>query len=273
MYLWRKRAGPSWLKTHQRALRSRAGDRLTIIERPNRRRLQIEVATSSRRAANTLAKRFGGRVEELRRDWLKRSLRRQKTKPLKVRDRRLTIPAGRAFGTGEHATTAMCLRLLEQLMDTGRDGSPSRPSKSSDASEKRPYRLVVDLGTGSGILALAARSLGAKRVIAIDVDPLAVATARQNARLNKIDNVQFRVADVRRWKLPPKIDIVTANFFSDLLVEILPKLERVPWLILSGIMREQEPDLTRAFRRHKIDIVQARRRGKWVTLLANGGGT
>ena len=77
-----------------------------------------------------------------------------------------------------------------------------------------------------GILALAAERFGAKRVIAIDDDPVAIATARANARRNKLDNIDFRVADVRRWPFPPRIEIITANLFSELLIEILPKLKR-----------------------------------------------
>jgi ribosomal protein L11 methyltransferase len=132
----------------------------------------------------------------------------------------------------------------------------------------KPGWSIIDLGTGSGILALAAKCLGANRVIAIDNDPLAIATAKENARLNKIYGVQFLVQDVRRCKFPRKIDIVTANLFSELLIKILPKLKAARWIILSGILRNQERDVTRALRRHKIDIVQVRRRGKWVAILA-----
>src|SRR5213079_2251151 len=107
------------------------------------------------------------------------------------RNQKLIIPAGVAFGTGEHATTAMSLRLLEKL-----------------TRRWKPGWSIVDLGTGSGILALAGKRFGANRVIGIDNDPTAIATAKENARLNKIDNVDFRVTDVRRWKPPPKIDIV-----------------------------------------------------------------
>jgi ribosomal protein L11 methyltransferase len=81
----------------------------------------------------------------------------------------------------------------------------------------------VDLGTGTGILALAPKRLGARRVAAIDVDPVAISTAKTNARLNKIDNVDFKLGDVRQWKPAGTIDIVTANLFGELLIEILPK--------------------------------------------------
>jgi ribosomal protein L11 methyltransferase len=164
----------------------------------------------------------------------------------------LVIPAGTAFGTGEHATTAMSLRLLERCT-RGRGAQWA----------------LLDLGTGSGILALAAARFGVKHVIAIDHDPVAIATAKENARRHKIDNVDFRVADVRRWKFSPRTEIITANLFSELLIEILPKLKRARWLILSGILHEQEARLVRALKRNGIAIAEMRRRGKWIAILAS----
>jgi ribosomal protein L11 methyltransferase len=250
MYLWRRSASQRWLSNNEERLGAIAGDRLAIIERPNQKRFRIEVASKSRAQLERIAKKLGGRIQRLPRDWLKRSLRR-KTKPIKIGSKSLTIPAGAAFGTGEHATTAMSLRLLERV---------SRGLK--------PGWSMVDLGTGSGILALAAKIFGAQRIIGIDNDPVAIRTAKQNARLNKIRGVRFRVGDVRKSKFPSKTDIVTANLFSELLIEILPKLKASRWLILSGVLRNQERDVRSALSRHKIDIVEARRRGKWVAVLA-----
>src|SRR5438093_7002246 len=138
----------------------------------------------------------------------------------------LVIPAGAAFGTGEHTTTAMSLRLLERCTRFwgAQAGSPGSPE---------PEKTLLDLGTGSGILALAAARFGAKKVIAIDHDPVAIATAKENARRNKIDNIDFRIADVRQWNFPKQVDIITANLFGELLIEILPKLKQARWLILS----------------------------------------
>jgi ribosomal protein L11 methyltransferase len=225
--------------------------------------LQLEVASSARNGLLNLAKQFGGRVEKLPRDWLKRFSGQQKNKPIELRNQKLIISARGAFGTGEHATTAMSLRLLEKLTRKWR----SRWS-------------IVDLGTGSGILALAARLLGAQRVIGIDNDPVAISTAKANALANKIQGVQFLVGDVRRWKSPSnsplrrsgyggRIDIMIANLFSELLIEILPKLKAARWMILSGILRNQEHDVTDALKRQKIEILQVRRRGKWVAILAS----
>jgi len=278
MYLWRRQASETWWRDNAEELRTVAGDRLAIIEQAGRRRLQFEVVSSSRVGLLNLAKQFGGRVEKLPRDWLKRFSRGQKTEPVRIgkrlivlrpqKDREassfpynLIIPLGAAFGTGEHATTAMSLRMLEKL-----------------TRRWRPGWSIIDLGTGSGILTLAACLLGARRVIGIDNDPVAISTAKENARLNRIRAVQFRVSDVRRWRSPSKsflrrsgygdrVDIIIANLFSELLIEILPKLKVARWMILSGILRNQESDVTHALMRHKIDILQVRRRGKWVAIL------
>ena len=278
MYLWRRQASETWWRDNAEELRTVAGDRLAIIEQAGRRRLQFEVVSSSRVGLLNLAKQFGGRVEKLPRDWLKRFSRGQKTEPVRIgkrlivlrsqKDREassfpynLIVPLGAAFGTGEHATTAMSLRMLEKL-----------------TRRWRPGWSIIDLGTGSGILTLAACLLGARRVIGIDNDPVAISTAKENARLNRIRAVQFRVSDVRRWRSPSKsflrrsgygdrVDIIIANLFSELLIEILPKLKVARWMILSGILRNQESDVTHALMRHKIDILQVRRRGKWVAIL------
>ena len=250
MYLWRRLVSSDWWRQNQDRLRIRAGDRLAIIERPNHKRLQLEVASKSRAGLQLLAQDFGGSIHKLPRDWLKRALRR-KTKPIRVGNKKLNIPAGAAFGTGEHATTAMSLRILERLT---RDWSQGWS--------------IVDLGTGSGILALAARLLTATHVIAIDNDSVAISTSKQNARLNKIRGIQFRVADVRDWKFPSDVKVITANLCSELLMKMMPKLKAARWVILSGILHAQEGDVRQALTHHKIDIIEARRRGKWVAMLA-----
>ena len=286
MYLWRRRASQNWSDQNEEKLRVVAGDNLAIIEQPNRKQLQFELASNERAKLEKLANRFGGRIEKLPSDWLKRALRR-KNKPIRVAGRRtVRIPAGAAFGTGEHATTAMSLKLLERVMRfweaqasspagdralaianfSGRNFSARR--RKEHARCVRSPELAVDLGTGSGILALAAKCLGARRVIGIDNDPVAISTAKQNAQLNKIHGVSFQVADVRSYKLPPGVDVVTANLFSELLVEILPKIQRAPWLIVSGILRAQEGSVRRALTLYKIELIEVRRRGKWVAILA-----
>jgi ribosomal protein L11 methyltransferase len=267
MYLWRKVAHPHWIKAREEILQARFGGALSIISRPERKRVQIEIACTSRSESRRVVQEFGGRAKRLGRNWLKRLSREERPKPLRIGRRlvvapspskgeadsfpySLIVPAGAAFGTGEHATTAMTLRLLEEV------------------TRRRKPQFVVDLGTGSGILALAASCFGAERVVAVDIDPIAIATAQTNARLNKIENVDFQLGDVRRWNSARRIDIVTANLFNELLIQILPNLKRSSCLILSGVLRNQEKEFVRALRRRKIDLVEVHRRGKWIAVLA-----
>jgi ribosomal protein L11 methyltransferase len=156
-----------------------------------------------------------------------------------------------AFGTGEHATTATSLRLLEQL---SRDWTPGWS--------------LVDLGTGSGILALAAKCFGAGQVAGIDNDPAAISVAKSNAGLNKIRDVRFQLGDVHKFNPAQETDVITANLYCDLLIEILPKLRFGGWLILSGILRSQEDELAHVLQQNHYDIIRAKRRRKWVTILA-----
>ena len=308
VYLWRKSVSQSWIDKHENALRDKVGDRLALIERSDQKRIQLEATFESGADSTGIAKEFGGEIRRLPRDWLRRFTQTE-SKPLRIGKRlivvrsskeraagsfpdRLVIPASAAFGTGEHTTTAMSLRLLERTISLwgAQAAGPQTPAvrwsnscsagrRTSQASRQRFPDVVIDVGTGSGILALAASKLGAKRAIGIDNDPTAISVAKQNARLNKIDNVAFRIADVRRWKFPNgshlrasgyggQVDIVTANLFSELLIEILPKLKCARRLILSGILREQERQIVRALRRNKIDILEVRRRGKWIAIAA-----
>jgi ribosomal protein L11 methyltransferase len=270
MYLWRKTVAQRWLVDREAKLQTRARDQLAVIAKPGGKRLQIEIACVSRMRARHLLRDFGGRIVKLPCNWLKRFTHERSLNPLRIGKRlvvcrtrgkreagsfpyKLMIPLGAAFGTGDHATTAMSLRLLEGI-----------------TRGWAPGWSLVDLGTGSGILALAASRFGAGSVIAIDADPTAMSTAKANARLNQIDSVDFRVGDVRNWRPSRKIEVVTANLFSELLVEIVPKLRRSGWLILSGVLRIKEKEVLRALRRNGIRIVEVRRRGKWIAVLAKG---
>jgi ribosomal protein L11 methyltransferase len=220
--------------------------------------------------AETAQRKFGGTIHELPHNWSKlpashrliRIGRRLEivSEPERSREAtgtpRLVIPCASAFGTGEHSTTAMSLRLLEETTRRLPVGWP-----------------LLDVGTGSGILALAARRLGAGEVLGIDIDPHAVAIARQNARLNRIGRTKFVTADILRFK-PPRghYEVVAANLFSELLIAALPAFGRAlrpsGSLIVSGILREQAESVIRALPRAQLRLEKQRRRGKWVALLA-----
>ena len=149
----------------------------------------------------------------------------------------------------------MSLRFLEQLTRSW-----------------TPGWSLVDLGTGSGIFALAAKRLGAGCVTAIDNDPTAISVAKSNARLNKIRGASFQLGDVHKWNSAQDIDVITANLYGDLLIEILPKLDGSRWLILSGILSNQKDKLVRTLQRSHFDLVSVKRRGKWIALLAGRTG-
>ena len=236
-----------------------------MVEQPNRKRILVQATLSGSTARKAVEREFGGSSQTLGRDWLAKFSRVERTKPLRIGGRltvvsetggegRLVIPAGAAFGTGEHATTAMSLRMLERI-------TRRLPAGWS----------MLDVGTGSGILALAGKRFDAGEVIAIDNDPLAIRTARGNAELNGIRGVQCMFGDVHESPTSP-FEIITANLYSELLESALPRFRRClkadGRLILSGVMRNQEAKLARALRFEGLAIVETRRRGKWVALLA-----
>jgi ribosomal protein L11 methyltransferase len=289
VYLWRRTAELNWVRAYEELLQKHANGQLVIVRRPGRKRLELEIVCRSRSDSTALIKEFGGRIEPLPRNWLKRFARGD-SKPIKIGKRLiivrslnelqhcspersshrcvrsdalmtapfkaghlkagLAIPASLAFGTGEHATTAMSLRFVEQLTRRWKGGWS-----------------LVDLGTGSGILALAAKRFGAGRVTGIDNDPAAISVAKSNARLNRIRGASFQLNDVHKWNSAKEIDVITANLYSDLLIEILPKLGCSRWLIISGILRSQQNELVRALQRNHRDIVSVKCRGKWVAIL------
>ncbi|MGI9114398.1 MAG: 50S ribosomal protein L11 methyltransferase [Chthoniobacterales bacterium] len=262
MLVWQKRAGREWLGRHEEALLARMGTRLAIVHLAGQKTALLEVA-GHRRELKKLRAQFGGVIASLPADWLQRA-QQQQAKPIRIGKRlvivrqsasavesmSLVIPAGAAFGTGEHATTAMSLRLLEQV-----------------SRKLRPCWSMLDLGCGSAILALAARKFGAGKVVAIDFDRMAISTAKANARLNRMNGIEFRVADVRKFAAEQVFDVVTANLFGQLLIEILPELKHNRSLIFSGILREQERELLPALKRNGTVLIEHRRRGKWTALL------
>jgi ribosomal protein L11 methyltransferase len=273
MYRWRKFASSQWLMRHEASLQRQTSYGLAVIQSPNHKRLRLEVSSSSRQMVQSLLAGFGGAIERWPRNWRRCFAVTAKIKPLRIgtrlsirstrknvcenrqTTRQLIIPAAGAFGTGEHATTAMCLRLLERVSHTWPDGWS-----------------MLDAGTGSGILALAARYLGAGDVMAIDTDPRAIIIAQGNARLNRIGRVQFKEADATKLKTRCKFDVIVANLFSDLLIAAIPawcsQVNNERFLILSGVLRSQEREVLRALRKNRFTLEEIRKRGKWVAILA-----
>ena len=173
------------------------------------------------------------------------------------RDRKdlLVVEPGRAFGTGTHETTRLCLAALESLA-----GSPV-------------LTRVLDIGTGTGLLAVAAAFLGARLVAAVDVDPEALDSARLHVRINHAE-VRLVRADGGQAFRAGSFDLVLANLTSRLLLErrdeIAALLAPGGALILSGLLVEEAPGLERAFR--DVGPVARRTEGDWAALVVQATG-
>jgi ribosomal protein L11 methyltransferase len=273
-FVWRKLTTVKWGDVWDERL-GWLGERLVMFTLPSSRALRIEAYHLSRTEADTLVSAFGGALR-IARPLTKKELEPKPRPPLRVRGRLLVvstekelalakrrhpkipallIPATVAFGTGEHATTATCLRMLA-------DAAHALRGTEWDA---------LDIGTGSGILALAARIFGARKVEAGDFDATAVRVAKENAVANEIRGVHFSRMDVLKWSAPRRWPVVLANVFSTTLIAAAPRIARAVEnggrLILSGILRTQEREVLDAFRRQGCRFERAVRKGKWVTLL------
>ncbi|MDA8065045.1 MAG: 50S ribosomal protein L11 methyltransferase [Thermaerobacter sp.] len=157
----------------------------------------------------------------------------------------LHLVRGQAFGTGDHPTTAMCLEALSRRVEPG--------------------RRVLDVGTGSGILAVAAALLGAVEVTAWDVDPEAVRLARANARRNRVA-MRVRREDFRSAELPAA-DLVVANLTPSLVTELAPRARRAlgqgGFLVVSGLGVGHLAAVGRALEEAGFVPLRSRRRGGW----------
>ena len=152
---------------------------------------------------------------------------------------KIFLDPGVVFGTGLHPTTRDCLRALVDLR------------------KRERFHYVVDLGTGTGILSLAAAKLGAKQVAAVDLNPLCVRTTRKNIESNCLEDVvRVEKSDARRFAAEG-IDLLLANIHYEAMLEIVEKTcsGQIRWFILSGLMRSQ-------FRRVKDHV-----REKGLTLI------
>jgi ribosomal protein L11 methyltransferase len=169
----------------------------------------------------------------------------------------IVIDPGQAFGTGAHATTRLCLQMLLELAATG----PARGA-------------LLDVGTGSGVLAIAARQLGFAPVLALDHDRLSIEAAGVNAAVNGAD-IELRRWDLRSDQLPwlgasdaPAGEIVLlANLLRPLLLDLARSLAEPPaCLIASGLLRAQVDEIVSAFQRHGLRERARSADGEWAAL-------
>ncbi len=163
------------------------------------------------------------------------------------------IDPGMAFGTGTHGTTQLCLEMIAELLD--------RPD---------PPMNMLDVGTGSGILALGAAALGCQGVVANDIDPDALSVARENIDKNNCA-VQIEISEQPLEKLPGQFELIVANIMAEENIRLrhafMEHLRPGGWLVLSGILKEKEQLVRDGFADLSLEFFPSRYQDEWVCLL------
>ena len=277
MFVWSKLSGAQWVDAWEERF---AGNPNLVIEYlKGAKSVRVRVFCHTEKEGKAIIARFGGTVRKVAGDEWQKPV--APPRPLKVRDvflltaesrakelaairkanptrQLISIPAEMAFGTGDHATTSTCLRMLVDI-----------------ARERKGKRwTVADLGAGTGVLAIAAKKLGAGETFACDFDPFAVAAAARNAVRNKTPDIINKEQDVLKWKPRKKgYDVVMANIFSKVLIQAWPVIAKslAPGgdLIVSGILATQAWDVFTAAAANGLGFTKVVTKGKWVT--ARGG--
>ena len=181
----------------------------------------------------------------------------------------IVLDPGLSFGTGQHPTTGFCLRQIVEvsLSDTV---APLKSARTAQRAVPTTKKSFLDIGTGSGILAIAAAKLRFAPVDAFDFDPEAVRIAKENARKNGVARkVSISRADVTKLaKHPPKqYDLVCANLISTLLVaeqkRILSRLKRDGMLVIAGILKTEFAEVEQTYEKAGLKLIAARTEKEW----------
>ncbi len=164
----------------------------------------------------------------------------------------MKIDPGMAFGTGGHATTRLCLETLEDYIT--------------------PETELLDLGCGSGILSIAALLLGAKRTVGVDIDPLAVKTARENGALNGFGEPEYTIEQGNLTeRVTGTFHVVVANIVADVIIffcpQVRPFMKPGAVFVTSGIIDTRKDDVLRAFAANGLRVIRTRESGGWVSMV------
>lgn len=166
----------------------------------------------------------------------------------------LELDPGMAFGTGTHETTRMCIKALEKYV--------------------KEDSTVFDIGTGSGILSIAAAKLNAKKVIGVDLDPVAVDSANQNVGFNKLNNIEILHGNLMEV-VKGKADIVIANIIADIIMfltkDVKNFIKEDGYFISSGIILDRKDDVVKCLEENGFTIEELNIDGEWCCIVAKEG--
>ncbi len=164
----------------------------------------------------------------------------------------IELDPGMAFGCGTHATTSMCLRLLEKHVRVG--------------------MAVYDIGAGSGILSIAAAKLGAGKVVAVDIDPVACRVALENVARNRVNDLVMVEQGNLLGHLEEKADLIVSNIIASVIISFSPDVTRAlapsGIFITSGIISERAEEVRAALEASGLDVVQQLNDGVWSAFAA-----
>ena len=214
------------------------------------------------------AEKIDGKVELIslcEEDWA--DSWKQYYKPIEIGNRLVVVPMwekydaksdqvivkmdpGMAFGTGTHETTRLCATLLEKHI--------TKESK------------MLDVGCGSGILAICASKLGAKECYAYDIDPVAVKVANENVKDNDCTNIECGVSDLLKGVKAGKYDVITANIVADIIIRLLPDISafmhKETVLVISGIIDERCEDVYKSINENGFVITEEIHENGWCAI-------
>ena len=164
------------------------------------------------------------------------------------------LDPGMAFGSGTHETTQLCLGLIEKYVDK--------------------EQIVVDVGTGSGVLAIAASKLGAKNVYAVDLDEMAVIRAKENIKLNHCQNLIIEKNNLIDGvgALPEPPTLMVANILAPIIIGMLNEVKKVlpanKMFICSGIVHHEKEVVLNALEENQFEITEVKEKNGWVAIVA-----
>lgn len=273
MWIWSKLSGAQWEDAWED--RFYGNPNAVIARLKSNKTIRVEVYTETEGDAQNIKKQFGGSIRKLvHKNWA--AMTEPMRPPIRIRnsiiisgaredDAReklkqafpgrhiIQIPADMAFGTGDHATTSTCMRFLVDI-------AKERSGTDWD---------MLDLGTGSGLIAIAARMLGAHHCQGIDFDPQAIKVARRNVRRNGVSLVKMTEADVLVWKPEQRWPVVVANMFSTILQQAFPtivkSMQKNADIVVSGILYDQWDETRAVAEKYGLAFTKITRKGKWMS--------